>query len=74
MSENVVKLRLVDYSGTKYDADTVLEGAKGTDFEALAIIGQTTDGEMYVAGNCNLGELFILWEKAKNHLLLEGDE
>lgn len=58
--------------GYRFDADEILEAAKGQEFTCLAILGETEDGELYVAGNANAGEVLVLMEKAK-HLVVFGE-
>lgn len=55
----------------RFEADDVLEAAKGQKFTCLAILGETEDGELYVAGNANSGETMVLMERAK-HLIVFG--
>ncbi len=55
--------------GFRFDPDDLLEAAKGQKFDRLCIIGDLGDGSMWVSGTANLGETFILMEKAKKHLL-----
>lgn len=55
--------------GYRFDPDEILEAAKGKDFTTLAVIGQLPDGEMWISGNANAGETFILMERAKLSLI-----
>lgn len=57
--------------GYRFDADECLDAAKGQDFVTLAILAESPDGELYVAGNANAGETLILMERAK-HLIVFG--
>jgi len=63
---NVVKLKLVEVGeGFRFDADQILEAAKGQKFARLVILGELDDGETYVAGTANAGETLVLIEMAK---------
>lgn len=53
----------------RFDPDKILEEAKGIDFETLVIIGQKPDGEIWVSGNANRGELLMLVELAKHDIV-----
>lgn len=58
----------------RFDADEILDGAKGQSFATFAIIGQLEDGTMWTSGNANVGETLVLMERAKHHLVFGGDE
>lgn len=63
---NVVQLQLVEIGdGVRLDADKILDAAKGHAFDRLLIVGQQSDGQMYVAGTTGAGESMILIELAK---------
>jgi len=73
--EKVVKiapyLSLVG-AGHRFEADEVLEGAKGEEFTTLAILAEKADGSLYIAGNANAGEVMILMKKAER-LIVFGE-
>ncbi len=58
--------------GYRFDAAEVLETAKEKHFRTLAILGETEDGKLYVAGSANAGETMVLMEKAKR-LIVFGE-
>lgn len=73
MSDNVHKLSLVEIGEDfRFDADEILEAAKGNNFARFSIIGELPDGSIWVSGSANLGETLILMEMAKHHLIF-GD-
>lgn len=55
--------------GYRFDADKILEDAKGQEFETLMIIGSYADGTIYVAGTANAGETLVLMEMAKHQIV-----
>lgn len=59
--------------GYRFDSDEILEAAKGTKFATLTILGETEDGDLYVAGNANAGETLVMMERAK-HRIVFGEE
>ncbi len=59
--------------GYRFDPDEILEESKGQDFTTLAILGETEDGAIWVSGNSNVGEILILLERAKRHLVFGED-
>lgn len=66
MTDNVVKLHLVEVGeGFRFDADHVLDAAKGKDMSCVAVIGELPDGSLWVSGSANAGETLILLERAK---------
>lgn len=66
MPENVTKLEPVEIGENyRFDADTVLDEAKGKGFTRLAILGELPDGEIYVTGTANAGQTLVLMELAK---------
>ena len=73
MSE-VVKLQPVEVGeGFRFDADAILEAAKGKGFITMAVLGQLEDGSFWVSGSANAGETLILMERAKRQICF-GDE
>ncbi|MFZ5784037.1 MAG: phosphoribosylformylglycinamidine synthase [Pseudomonadota bacterium] len=73
MSEKVTKLELVEVGeGFRFDADDLLEAAKGQGFSRLAIIGERPDGDLWVSGSANAGETIILIELAKHRIIHGG--
>lgn len=74
MPDNVVKLSVVEVGDRfRFEADTVLDRAKGVAFERMCVIGKLENGEMYIAGTANAGETLILMEWAKRDLLFGDD-
>lgn len=59
--------------GFRFDADEILEQAKGQGFSTLAVLGITEDGAFWLSGNANAGEVLVLMERAK-HLIVFGDD
>lgn len=57
----------------RLDSTDVLETAKSYDFERMAIIGRTKDGELYVTGTANAGETLVLLEQAKYYIVFGRD-
>lgn len=57
--------------GYRFDADELLDAAKGQGFTTLAIIGQLEDGSIWISGSANAGETLILMEKAKRQVIGE---
>lgn len=73
MSE-VVKLQPVEVGeGFRFDADAILEAAKGKGFTTVAVLGQLEDDSFWVSGSANAGETLILMERAKRQICF-GDE
>lgn len=71
---NVVKLEPVEIGESfRFDPDQVLEDAKGQEFTCLAILGCLPDGEIWVSGNANAGEILVLMEQAKRKLVFGED-
>jgi hypothetical protein len=56
----------------RFDADELLEDAKGQDFTNLLILGQCADGSLYISGASNAGMALVLMELAK-HQLIHGE-
>jgi hypothetical protein len=68
----VVKLEPVEIgSNYRFDPDEILEGDKGQEFTNLVILGQLSDGTVWVTGNSNAGEILVMMEMAKHQLLFE---
>lgn len=57
----------------RFDADQILEEAKGQAFSRLAIIGDLEDGSIWVSGTANAGETMILMERAKRQIVFGDD-
>lgn len=73
MTDNVRKLELVEVGENfRFDADRLLDAAKGRNFSMMAILGQNEDGSIYVVGTANAGETLILMELAK-HKIVHGE-
>lgn len=69
--DNVTKLELVEVGeGFRFDADELLEAAKGQEFTALFIAGQLADGTLWLSSTANAGETLILLEKVKHQVIL----
>jgi hypothetical protein len=74
MKSNVVKLEPVEIGdGYRFDPDEILENAKGQGFACLAVLGTLPDGEIWVSGNANAGEIMVLMEQAKHQLVFGED-
>lgn len=56
----------------RFDADELLENAKGQDFTNLLILGQNADGSIYISGASNAGMALVMMELAK-HQLIHGE-
>lgn len=73
MTDNVHKLELVEVGEDfRFDADDILEAAKGKDFARVSVIGELPDGSIWVSGSANAGETLVLMELAK-HQIIFGD-
>ena len=71
---NVVKLEPVEVGESfRFDPDQVLDDAKGQAFTSLAILGTTDDGEIWITGNANAGEILVMMEMAKRKLVFGED-
>lgn len=57
--------------GYRFDSDDILEEAKGNNFDRLCVLGEA-DGELWLSGNANAGEILILLERAKR-LIVFGE-
>jgi len=70
VKDKVVKFEpVVVGSDYRFDPDEILEAAKGNKFEIVAVLAINPDGTMWVSGSANAGEIMILMEKAKNHIV-----
>lgn len=73
MADNVRKFEpRVIGDGYRFDADEILEAAKGKGFATVAILGELENGELWVSGSANGGETLVLMEKAKR-LIVFGE-
>lgn len=73
MSENVVKLQLVEVGEDyRFEADHILEAAKGSEFSRVAVVGELPDGSLWISGSANAGETLILLERAKHKIVHGG--
>lgn len=71
---NVIKFKPVEVGEDfRFDPDEVLDAAKGQDFSTVCVIGNYSNGELWVSGSANAGETIMLLELAK-HYLLFGDK
>jgi hypothetical protein len=62
----IVKLHPVEVGeGFRFEADDILEAAKGQPFVTLAVLGQLDDGTIWISGNANAGETLVMMERAK---------
>lgn len=52
----------------RFEADEILDAAKGRGFTTIAIIGELEDGSIWASGSANAGETLILMEKAKRQI------
>lgn len=70
---NVVKFDpVVVGEGFRFDADEILDAAKGQSFTTVAVLGELEDGRLWVSGSANAGETLVLMEKAKRQIVF-GD-
>jgi hypothetical protein len=70
----VTELKLVEVGeGFRFEAEKILDGAKGNVFERMAVVGRLESGELYVAGTANAGEMLVLLEQAR-HFIVFGKE
>lgn len=58
--------------GFRFDADQILEEAKGRGFTNVLIVAEMEDGDLWVSSAANAGEALVLMEKAK-HQIVFGD-
>ena len=73
MTDNVIGFRPeIVGEGFRLNPDEMLENTKGNGLKKLCIIGETEDGELYVAGNANVGVTLVLmlWFQ---HQLVTGE-
>lgn len=71
---DVVKLEVVTVGeGFRFDADEILEAAKGQGFTTCVILGQLEDGTIWVTSSANAGEAMILMERAKRQICFPED-
>lgn len=54
--------------GYRFDADVILDEAKGHLFDNVLVIGQLESGELWISSAANAGEALILMEKAKRQI------
>jgi hypothetical protein len=59
--------------GFRFDADEILDAAKGQEFTILAILGELEDGTIWVSGTANAGETMVLMERAKRQIVFGDD-
>lgn len=57
----------------RFDADEILEAAKGNDFKTVAVLAEQQDGTIWVSGSANAGQTLILMELAKR-VIVFGEE
>ena len=57
----------------RFDADEILEQAKGRGFQNIVILGELEDGELWISSAANAGEALILMEKAKKQIIFGDD-
>lgn len=68
--ENVMKFHpTVVGDGYRFDADEILEGAKGRNMETLVIIGQLPNGDLWVSSDVNAGTALVLIHRAINQIV-----
>ena len=71
---NVVEFHPVTVGeGWRFDADQILEGAKGQEFSTLIIVGEQADGEVWFSSTANAGEALILLERAKRKVIFPDE-
>jgi hypothetical protein len=74
MTDNVTKLTLVEVGeDVRFDADAILEAAKGKDFARVCVLGELPDGSIWVSGSANAGETIVLMELAKHQIIFGED-
>ncbi|MFD2248934.1 hypothetical protein FHS82_001050 [Pseudochelatococcus lubricantis] len=59
--------------GFRFDADEILEDAKGQGFTKIAILAERPDGTIWVTGSANAGETLVLMELAKHQIIFGGE-
>ena len=73
MMDNVIGFRPeIVGEGARLNPDEMLENTKGKGLKKLCIIGETEDGELYIAGSDNLGETLVLMLRFQ-HQLVTGE-
>ena len=73
MTDNVIGFRPeIVGEGFRLNPDEMLENTKGNGLKKLCIIGETEDGELYIAGSDNLGETLMLLLRLQ-HKIARGD-
>jgi hypothetical protein len=74
VTAKVFKLEPVEIGDSfRFDPDEVLDYAKGQEFTSMVVLGQLPDGEIWITGNANAGEILVMMERAKHHLVF-GEE
>lgn len=74
MAEVVAFKPVLVGEGFRFDADAILEAAKGRGFDTLVIMGELEDGEIWVSSTTNAGEALVLMEKAKRQIIFGEDQ
>lgn len=70
----VVRLHPVSVgAGYRFDADTILEEAKGQGLTNVVVLGELPGGDVWVSSAANAGEALILMERAKR-LIVFGEQ
>lgn len=57
----------------RFDADEILEEAKGHGFKKVAVLAENADGTIWVTGSANAGETLVLMELAKHQIIFGGE-
>lgn len=74
MTDNVRNLELVEVGeGFRFEADDILEAAKGQGLTKVAVLGECEDGTIWVSGSANAGETLVLMELAKRQIVFGDD-
>lgn len=69
-ADNVTKFEpVVVGDGYRFDADEILEAAKGHSMETLVIIGQLPNGELWVSSDVYAGTALVLIHRAINQIV-----
>lgn len=70
MDDTVTKLKPVSVGDNYvFDADAILEGAKGHDLETIVIVGQRPNGDLWLSSAVNAGTSLILLHRAINQIV-----
>jgi hypothetical protein len=70
MSAEVIHLRPeIVGDGYRFDADEVLDAAKGQNLGKAVIVGELPDGTLWVSSTCGAGDMLLLIERAKRFIL-----